>query len=95
MFEPGIGAIIAERTRVFDALRTLPGVKPYPSDANYILFRVGGAKEVWRKLYDAGILIRDFSSAPLLEECLRVSIGSREENDAFLSALRDIVVGSR
>ena len=91
-FMPGIDAIIAERSRVFDSLKTLPGVRPYPSDANYILFKVDEAAAVWRRLFDAGVLVRDFSGAPMLEGSLRVTVGSPEENDAFLAALREAVM---
>ena len=92
-FEPGIEAIIAERTRLFETLKTFPGVRPYPSDANYILFAVDDASATWQRLYDEGVLVRDFSSAPHLEGTLRVTIGSREDNDAFLAALRSAVMG--
>ena len=92
-FEPGIRAIIDERARVIDGLKRIPGVKPYPSDANYVLFRLENAGTVWEMLYGRGVLVRDFSCAPLLENCLRVSIGSPDENDAFLHALRDVVMG--
>ena len=91
-FEHGIMQIIDERTRVYQALCEIDGVTAYPSHANYILFHVEGADVVWQKLYDRGILVRDFSHAPLMEMCLRVSIGSPEENDRFLNALREIIV---
>ena len=80
--------IVSERGRMFRELSQLPGVTAYPSNANYILFRAEGAGEVWQQLYDRGILVRDFSRAPMLQDCLRVSIGSPEENDEFLAALR-------
>ena len=48
---------------------------------------------IWEALYDRGVLVRDFSRAPLLENCLRVTVGTPEENDAFLRALRDAVMG--
>lgn len=92
-FEPGIRTIIEERTRVIEGLRMIPGVKPFPSDANYVLFHVENAAQLWEMLYGRGVLVRDFSRAPHLEDCLRVSIGSPEENDAFLRALRDAVMG--
>lgn len=92
-FEPGIRTIIEERTRVIEGLRMIPGVKPFPSDANYVLFHVENAAQLWEMLYGRGVLVRDFSRAPHLEDCLRVSIGSSEENDAFLKALRDAVMG--
>lgn len=90
-FEPGIEAIIAERARVFEALAAIPGVTPFPSDANYILFRMDGAAEAWDYLYDRGVLIRDFSASAMLEGTLRVTIGTAGQNDAFLTALRDFV----
>lgn len=92
-FEPGIHAIIEERARIIDGLKRIPGVKPYPSDANYVLFRVEDADYIWSTLYDFGVLVRDFSRTPMLENCLRVSVGTPEENDAFLHALRDAVMG--
>ncbi len=90
-FEHGIMQIIDERTRVFGELSRIEGVTAYPSHANYILFNVQGADVVWQKLYDRGILVRDFSHAPRLEMCLRVTVGSPEENDRFLGALREIL----
>lgn len=87
-FEPSIAAVIAERERVAEELRKMPGVQVFPSDANYVLLRVARAGEVWRGLYDRGVLVRDFSSAPLLADCLRATIGSPDENDRFLEALR-------
>lgn len=92
-FEPGIKAIIAERARLFEGLRQLPGVEAYPSDSNYVLFRVPNAGEVWQQLLDQGILIRDFSRTPGLENCLRATVGTPEQNEALLAALRDIVEG--
>ncbi|NBI31618.1 histidinol-phosphate transaminase [Enterorhabdus sp. P55] len=92
-FEPGIAAIIEERERLMRGLLTLPGVTPFPSDANYILFRMEGADAAWAFLYERGVLVRDFSHAPLLEGCLRVTVGTPEQNDGFLAALRDFIMG--
>ena len=90
-FERGIMQIVSERGRVFRELSQMPGVTAYPSNANYILFCVEGAGEIWQQLYDRGILVRDFSRAPMLQDCLRVSMGSPQENDEFLAALREIL----
>ena len=90
-FERGIMAIISERDRLLEELAKVPGVTVYPSDSNYILFKLEGADKVWEALYARGILVRDFSHAPMLEDCLRVSIGTEEENNEFLAALREIV----
>lgn len=92
-FERGILAVIEERARLIEGLRMVPGVKSFPSDANYVLFRVENAPLVWEALYERGVLVRDFSRAPHLENCLRVTVGAPEENDAFLRALRDAVMG--
>ena len=84
-------AIISERDRLLEELGKVPGATGYPSDSNYILFKLEGADKVWEALYARGILVRDFSHAPMLENCLRVSVGTEEENNEFLAALREIV----
>lgn len=91
LFEPGIDQIIEERGRLMERLRTLPNVEVFDSDSNYILIRLPGADAVWQQLYDRGVLVRDFSHAALLENCLRVSVGLPEENDAFFTALQEIL----
>ena len=81
-------AIVQERNRLQAALRELPGVTAYPSHANFILIRTTRpGDEVFRGLLERGILVRNFSRAPYLANCLRVTVGTPEENDAFLSAL--------
>ena len=93
-FEPSIMEIIAERGRLMEGLAAIEGVHPFPSDSNYILFKVAHAADVWQKLFDQGILIRDFSRSQYLEDCLRVSVGTPEENTQFLEALAAIVAAS-
>lgn len=102
VFESGTVAVVSERQRVFDELSGMEGIDVFPSDANYLLFRMldgcgradcARAQAVWEALYAQGILVRDFSAAAALEGCLRVSIGLPEENDAFLAALREFVSG--
>ncbi|MEG1624425.1 MAG: histidinol-phosphate transaminase [Raoultibacter sp.] len=94
-FARGITEIIEQRGVVFDALRKIPRVKVYPSDANYILFKTANAAGVWEKLYEQGVLVRDFSKAPGLTDCLRVTIGSPEENQLFLTALKQALLPER
>jgi histidinol-phosphate aminotransferase len=87
-----VDLLVRERTRVFEALTTVDAVTPYPSGANFVLVRVSGdARAVWERLVAKGVLVRDFSGWPLLDGCLRVTIGTTEENDAFLAALRGAV----
>ncbi len=94
-FAHGINAIIEERARVIDGLKRIPGVVPYPSDSNWVLFSVEDAEDAWQHLYDNGVLVRDFSSAPQLEGMLRVTIGTPEQNDTFLAKLRDFAMRKR
>jgi histidinol-phosphate aminotransferase len=82
--------LVAERERVASELARTDGVIGFPSGANFVLFRprerAGG--EVWKQLLERSVLVRDCSSWPRLDGCLRVTIGTPEENDAFLAALR-------
>ncbi len=90
LFEEQTARIRAERARLHDALATLPGVTPLPSRANFILLRVpaGRAPGLFGALKAAGVLIKSLDgSSPLLADCLRVTVGRPEENDAFLAAL--------
>lgn len=85
-----VASLVEERGRVFAALSETDGIEVYPSGANFLLFRVAGdAHDLWKRLLDHDVLVRDFSSWPRVEQCLRVTIGSPEENDAFLDALRE------
>ena len=90
-FERQVEAIIEERTRVIEALQGMDGIEAFDSNANYVLFRVADAARVWQQLYDAGVLVRDFSTVPYLENCLRASIGTAEENTRFLEVLDAII----
>jgi histidinol-phosphate aminotransferase len=87
-----VGYIVRERERLFLELGTLQGVRPYPSQANFILFRVPDARKVFEGLLEQGILIRDVSHYPQLADCLRVTVGLEDENNAFLEALRGILL---
>ena len=71
-------------------LALLP-VTTWPSVANFILFRPEGRSgaDVWQGLVDRSVLVRDFTTMPGVEGCLRVTIGSHDENDRFLDALRE------
>ncbi len=82
--------LVRERDRVAGAMRAMGGIEVFPSGANFILFRPArGGRPVWDALLEQGVLVRDFSSMPLLAECLRVTIGTEDENGAFLAALEE------
>jgi histidinol-phosphate aminotransferase len=83
-------AIRAERARLFDALAKIPGIHPYPSEANFILLRLpaGAADACFAGLKARGVLVKNLSGTHrLLTDCLRVTVGTPEENGIFLSAL--------
>lgn len=81
--------ICAERGRMLTALRTLPGVTAFDSAANFILFRVADAERVFAGLKQRGVLIKNVSRMhPLLAGALRVTIGTPQDNAAFLEALK-------
>jgi histidinol-phosphate aminotransferase len=93
-FRPAIDAIISERGRLESELKQIPGIRVFPTGANFFLFEVPLAPGiVFEKMYGEGILIRDVSSYPMLSKCLRVSVGTREENDRFLASLRGLTGG--
>jgi histidinol-phosphate aminotransferase len=84
----GIGrAIRAERIALEAALRTLP-LTVYPSAANFVLLRTDDAPGLYGWLLERGILIRDVSRVPRLEGCLRITVGTADENAAVLEAMR-------
>lgn len=88
-YDGRIDQINRERSRLSSELGAL-GVEVVPSDANFVLFHLldHDAAETWRRLAEASVLVRDVSSWPRLAGYLRVTIGTRQENDAFLAALR-------
>ena len=90
--EARVAGVVEERGRVAAGLADLP-VDVWPSDANFILFRPqrGDGAEVWSALVERSVLVRDCSSWPGLEGCLRVTVGTPAENAAFLAALREVL----
>ena len=91
--EDRVQFIVAERERLSAAMSAM-AVDVFPSGANFILFRprdVPG-RQVWQSMLDNGVLIRDCSGWPRLGGCLRVTIGTVEENELFLAALAAALV---
>jgi histidinol-phosphate aminotransferase len=87
-----VAHLVEERGRLVARLSEL-AVDVWPSGANFVLFRprhaAGGA--VWQALVDRSVLVRDFSTVADLEGCLRVTVGTSDEDDAFLDALTEIL----
>ena len=83
-------SIKQERGRLLNALQVTPGVQAYPSEANFILFRVAGATAVFAGLKQRGVLIKNLDGGhPALRDCLRVTVGTPEENERFVTALKE------
>ncbi|MGI9601648.1 MAG: histidinol-phosphate transaminase [Acidimicrobiales bacterium] len=87
--EQRVQELVTERGRLAEALGSLP-VDVWPSQANFILFRPhsGDGAALWQRLVDQSVLVRDCSSWPRLDGCLRVTVGTPREDDRFLDALR-------
>ncbi|WP_113662182.1 histidinol-phosphate transaminase [Pedobacter nanyangensis] len=82
---------VNERERLSNALGRLPNVKKvYPSDANFILAQIDHAHWTYHQLVDRGIIVRDRSKVVLCDDCLRITIGTIEENNQLLTALEKL-----
>ncbi|MEO5845780.1 MAG: histidinol-phosphate transaminase [Caldimonas sp.] len=78
-----------ERTRLQRELAALPGVTAFPSEANMILVRVPGASSVFQAMKASGVLVKNVEGLhPLLADCLRLTVGTAEENGLMIDALR-------
>ena len=88
-----ITAILEERRRVAGMLESLPKVqKVFPSNANFLIFRVPNALKIYNKLADEGVIVRYRGNEPHCEECIRLTIGTPEENDRFFEALIKVLL---
>ena len=93
-FHDNAERIVEERNRIFRLLQSYPGLDVFPSDANFILFRTNliEAQQVFDGLLSRNILIKCVHQpGTLLDQCLRVTIGTPQENDFFLDCIRDIL----
>lgn len=84
-----VRTILLERSRVIDAIKVLPICrKVYPTDANFVLVEVDNAQKTYDYLVDRGIIVRNRNSVHLCKGCLRITIGTKTENQDLLAALR-------
>jgi histidinol-phosphate aminotransferase len=92
LFRFNIEKIREERDYVAEQLGHSEAVENvYPSNANFLLFKIRNAKEVYQKLAEKGIIVRYRGNEPLCENCLRVTIGMPDENVRFLKALKAVL----
>jgi histidinol-phosphate aminotransferase len=84
--------VVAQRA-VIDAALSAMDIDVFPSSANFILFRPRGlpGREVWQRLVDRSVLVRDCSGWPRLNGCLRVTVGTADENGVFIAAMKEIL----
>jgi histidinol-phosphate aminotransferase len=85
-----IKEIVAMRDALAEVLREVPTVeKVYPSDANFLLVKIKDAHSLYNFLLTKGIVVRDRSSVKLCEDCLRITIGTEQENTLLIDAISD------
>jgi histidinol-phosphate aminotransferase len=96
LLQERVRAIVAERDRLAGLLGKLPGVAVVPSKGNFLLCELTGvpAREVYRRLFERGIMLRYFDT-PLLQNHLRISVGRPEQTDGLVSALREVMQALR
>ena len=84
--------IVRGREQLFSALQQLPGIRPYPSEANFIFFNcLYDTNRVYASLREQGIMVRHFPTAGNFKNCMRVTVGTQRENGMFLGALKRII----
>jgi histidinol-phosphate aminotransferase len=89
---PLVERLIGERDRLSAAIGLIPGLNPVPSEANFFVVKTAvRPQRLFEELLDRDILVRDVSHYPMLSDYIRLSVGKPEENDAVISALRDIM----
>jgi histidinol-phosphate aminotransferase len=91
-FKEKIDLVVNERDWLIKNLIQIIGVKPYPSDANFILFKVTkddlNSATLTERMENRNVLVKDRGHLPLLENCIRVTVGTRDMNETFVSALQ-------
>jgi len=70
-------------------MEKISGMQPYPSEANFILFRVSNADRVYKNLLERGVLVRNMRG--VVDSCLRVTVGTPGENKIFLNTLKKVI----
>ncbi len=87
--EEWVRILLQERSRLMDAFKLLPSCqKVYPTDANFFLAKMKDAQAIYDYLVERGIIVRNRSRISLCNDCLRITIGNKSENNELLSALR-------
>lgn len=87
-----VGEILSERERLISELEKVSGVeKIFPTDANFMIFKVPEALDIYKKLAEKGVIVRYRGNEPHCDNCLRLTIGTPDENDQFITALKQVI----
>lgn len=87
-----VGEILSERERLISELEKVGGVeKIFPTDANFMIFKVPEALDIYKKLAEKGVIVRYRGNEPHCDNCLRLTIGTPDENDQFITALKQVI----
>jgi len=90
-FTKQIKEITVRRDELYQGLKTIKWIKAYPSRANFIFFSCAfDSNRIYNKLVEKGIIVKNLNLPPLMTNCIRVTVGTKKENEAFLKALQDI-----
>ena len=88
-----VNTLLEERARVMEEFVKLPCcIRVFPTDANFFLAKVYEATQIYDYLVSEGIIVRNRTNVMLCKDCLRITIGTKEENDALLEALRKVEI---
>jgi histidinol-phosphate aminotransferase len=88
LLKRNIKSVVSERERLFNEFSKIDGVRAYPSEANFILIRVGDPEKICRGLLKKGVLVRNMQG--VVDGCLRVTVGTPEENRIFIAAMKQV-----
>lgn len=88
--DASVKAITSERERLFMEMGRIKGIRLFPSEANFILFKMRTPDRIYNALLKKGILVRNMKG--VVNGCLRVTIGTHEESTSFLKALQDVLI---
>jgi histidinol-phosphate aminotransferase len=87
-----VSLLISARERLYNSLTQMNGVTAYPSETNFILIRTAlDASHIYEKLKDSGILVKNLNKPGALANCLRVTVGTQDENNEFVNSLKKIL----
>ena len=88
-FARQVAEIIERREELYEGLKNIDGIRPFPSRANFIFFSCSfDSNRIYKQLIAEGVVIKNLHNPPLMSNCIRVTVGTREENSAFLAALK-------